>query len=289
MKKDYSIDAVLLAGKSDNYDLGVEYKPLLEINKKPMIKYVVDALYNSNYVDNIHIGGEKELNNVFGNYNSRVSVLESKENIVDNIMMLTEKADSKNVFIITSDLPLATNKNIDNFIEKCTNESYFDFCISYFLRDENYYKEFKEVKKSSSLKIPLLKNIPGIKNGCVFMANRESLLKLKEDEKILEIMNSLYSDRKGKPYEYVKKGIEKIGIRKKLLIYTILKGLIKSPFHIGGSNLFSILKKDLGNLIERKTGYSFLIRQCHSNLGVDVDSLSEAKEIEKILKKENKS
>ena len=43
---------VMAGGKGTRMDLDCE-KPLIEVNSKPMISYVIEALINSEYIDNI--------------------------------------------------------------------------------------------------------------------------------------------------------------------------------------------------------------------------------------------
>ncbi len=279
-----TIDALVLAGKSSNMDLGIEYKPLLGINNTPMIKYVVDALHNSKHIKDIYIGGKPELKNIFQNYNPRVYVLQSKQNILDNVLMLAENAKTKDVFLITADLPLSKSENIDNFIQECKKEKYFDACISYFLRDEKYYSTFKNIKKSSSLKIPFLK-IPEIKNGCVFMAKKNFLENIKQDKMLLGVSNMLYDKRKEKPNKYIKDIMKETNIS----YFDLAKSFLNSFFHINNPNFLEIIKSNAENLIKKKTGKIVLIKKCDSQLGIDVDRMHEAEMIEEILKKENKN
>lgn len=120
-----AVNAMVLAGRATG-DALKEYtrgssKALIDINGKPMIQYVTDALTAARQVDEIIIVGAKD--ELQGTLNGdRLRIIEGGESIVENIKIAARElpADQR-ILIATSDIPLITGEIVDAFIAQCQN------------------------------------------------------------------------------------------------------------------------------------------------------------------------
>jgi hypothetical protein len=302
MKKDYSFDAVVLAGKSklgidgnnefysplhlsDSFphylfhtkmtispeikdSIPIDYKSIVPVNGRPIVNYVMQALAESGYIKKIYVVGEKyRLNNIdFDKGKEKINFVDDKGSLLDNLIEGGNKTNTQKILYSTSDIPLITIQDINEFILKCYNRDEGHFYLSYYLK-EDYEKNFLG---SKSGKFYQLKE-KFVKNAGIFMLDREFLNEINKNNEFQGVISSLYSQRKS--------------------FLNLLGMLIKK-------NLFEIVSKYLSKdltieqaekILYNKMKYRFYGVESSSRTGVDVDSLSEAKEIEKILKKENKS
>jgi len=138
------LSAIILAGGEDNDRL--PNKPLIKINGKPMIKYVIDALKETGRVDKILVVGKKNLlkphikNDVY-------KIIESTESLIDNVMIgINELRNERRVLILTCDIPLITSEAILDFIEKA-EETECDFCYPIVKKELNDQK-YPEAKRT---------------------------------------------------------------------------------------------------------------------------------------------
>lgn len=112
---------VMAGGKGTRMDLDCE-KPLIEVNSKPMISYVIEALINSEYIDNILVAVSPNtpltskylekfpvtvINTSGDGYIEDLSeVLSNSDFVVENEVIMT----------IVSDLPFVTSSQIDDVL-----------------------------------------------------------------------------------------------------------------------------------------------------------------------------
>ncbi|MTI83334.1 MAG: hypothetical protein FH756_05375 [Firmicutes bacterium] len=118
------IDALVLAGSLNEGALSrcsaVRYEALIPIGKKSMVEHVVDALLNSKRINRIVlVGPEHELAGKFPG--QKVHIIKPKEDLVDNVVCgLKLLPGSRQVLVVTSDIPLLNPTAIDNFLDQCT-------------------------------------------------------------------------------------------------------------------------------------------------------------------------
>lgn len=123
------MNAVILAGdsQSDVAGISVPNKALLTICGKPMIEYVVDALYKSSFISNISIVGPVELLKDCLGYKVDYYV-EDEGSFFENLNSgIQPFIDDKEVIIAASDIPMLTHEVVDDFINCCLQQK-ADLC-----------------------------------------------------------------------------------------------------------------------------------------------------------------
>ena len=139
-------NALILAGTKEKGPLeiaeNVDNKALIMINGKPMIDYIVDALKNSENIDQIIVvGPEKELSPYIGKKVRKI--LNPGNSILENMESGFNFFDSNdNLLILTSDIPLITPEAIDEFLKICTErKAYIGYPL---ITKENIMKKYPE-------------------------------------------------------------------------------------------------------------------------------------------------
>jgi len=112
-------------------------KAFLDINGRPMVEYVLDAMVNSNRVDNIILIGPYE---ELSRFSSKVDqIIEDKGSLIDNIRAGIRSLPGDTLAIIsTTDIPLITSQIIDDFIERSIEEK-AEIC--YPIINKKYFEE----------------------------------------------------------------------------------------------------------------------------------------------------
>lgn len=281
MNKDYnpdfaekSIDAVVLAGKSklivpDNFNINIgdsidlRYKAIIPINEKPMLSYVVEAAIGSEYVNNIYIVGEEDkLNKTgFSRGKEKIKFVDDKGSFADNLIEGGNKSKSKKILYSTSDIPLITSKDIDNFIEGCSHRRDGHFYLAYYLK-EDYEKNFSGVKSSKFYQL----GEKFVKNGCIFMLDREFLNEINKNKEFQKVISYLYDQRKS--------------------AWKLLATLAKCHLlNLVSRYIFKNLTiEEAERILYEKTGYKFYGIESSPKAGVDIDSREELQKIEEIIK-----
>ncbi len=143
-------NALILAGTKEKGPLeiaeSVDNKALIMINGKPMIDYIVDALNNSENIDQIIVvGPEKELHPYIGKKVKKI--LNSGNSILENMESGFNFFDSNdNLLLLTSDIPLIIPEAIDEFLNICTKRK---LCIGYpIITKENIIKKYPETERT---------------------------------------------------------------------------------------------------------------------------------------------
>ncbi|WP_027339784.1 nucleotidyltransferase family protein [Halonatronum saccharophilum] len=115
------VDAVVLAGARNDGDLAgfsdQDYEALIEINKRPMIEYVIESLRGTPLIDRIIVVGPGELNVEGVN-----QVITAKGDLVSNIELGLKASLSPYTLIISSDIPLITPEAIESFLVECEED-----------------------------------------------------------------------------------------------------------------------------------------------------------------------
>lgn len=117
------MDALVMAGgRGSRMKLPIE-KPLLEINGRKLIEYVLDALEGSENIDNIHIAVSSngpETRKWLENCNRNINIIHTPgSGYVSDMISSVKSAAIRGPFImIMADLPLITSEMIDKIINR---------------------------------------------------------------------------------------------------------------------------------------------------------------------------
>jgi len=120
----YMVNCIILAGKEES-QLKTENKALIELQGKPMISYVIDALKASRYVGDIVVVGDRgQLSSI----SNEVNIIDHNGHILDNIRVGVDYfKENAMILIATCDIPLLTGEAVDDFIKKSL-ETKADIC-----------------------------------------------------------------------------------------------------------------------------------------------------------------
>ncbi len=172
------VNALILAGTVEfhKFDINnkIEYKQFHKLGKKKIIEYTINAVLKSKFIDSIFVIGNKEKLSFVKN--KRITILSEQENVVDNIRYAINKIkDNKRLLITTSDCPLITEKDIDQFISTSNQKS--DFVLG-FSTLNNFNKVMDKLNlkvKSEKLKLgffPIYKSSIRINNLFIIKPNK---------------------------------------------------------------------------------------------------------------------
>ncbi|GAH12951.1 unnamed protein product, partial [marine sediment metagenome] len=124
----------------------VDNKALIILDGMPMINYVVDALHNSENIDQILVvGPKKELHQYIGK--KVKEILNPGDSILENMEIgLNYFSSDDNLLLLTSDIPLITSEAIDEFLRICTKRK---ASIGYpVITKENIIKKYPETERT---------------------------------------------------------------------------------------------------------------------------------------------
>lgn len=117
------MDAFIMAG-GQGLRLGMDEKPCVDLLGKPMICYVVDALEESESIDDVYVTvspftphTERVVQNCYG---GNVKTIDTAgDNYVGDMVYAVEQAKvAEPLMVIMSDLPLITAGRIDSIVEE---------------------------------------------------------------------------------------------------------------------------------------------------------------------------
>ncbi|MGZ7116792.1 MAG: NTP transferase domain-containing protein [Methanobacterium sp.] len=109
---------IMAGGKGVRMEANAE-KPLLKINGKPMIQYIIDALESSKKIDEIIVATSKntpETTEYLKSLGIKTIITSGEDYINDLGMILSKYSESDVLLTITADLPLITGEIIDYVI-----------------------------------------------------------------------------------------------------------------------------------------------------------------------------
>ena len=118
------VNAVILAGTKncEPFTIGKqqEYKQYLELEKKPIVSYVINAALRAKRVDKIFIIADpKRINKLLAKYKSkersRIHLIENQESLMQSLLYCFQEWTPKGI-LLPSDAPFLQAKDIDNFI-----------------------------------------------------------------------------------------------------------------------------------------------------------------------------
>ena len=246
----------------------IDYKAIIKINNKPMVNYVMEALAESAYTKNIYVVGEKDqLDKAdIQRGKEKIKFVDDKGSFVDNLIGAGSKSRTKKIIYSTSDIPLITSKDIDNFIEGCSHRSNGYFYLAYYLK-EDYEKSFSGVKSGKFY--ALSKKL--VKNGCIFMLDQDFLNEINKNKSMKDTIAFLYSGRKKGLLPYLK-------LIPRYFSFALLGLLIKYKRR---TLTINEAEKILSGIIK----HNIVAIKSFPRVGIDVDSYEELQSIEKIIKK----
>ncbi|MFQ5975759.1 MAG: NTP transferase domain-containing protein [Candidatus Hydrothermarchaeales archaeon] len=118
------LDALVMAG-GEGKRLGLDEKPLVELDGKPLISYVLDALSGSRHIDNVVVSTSKHTKKTqefLKTYS--IKTIETKgADYVEDMVYAVKKLNFGKTLVVSSDLPLITSKDIDTVIEEYFRQS----------------------------------------------------------------------------------------------------------------------------------------------------------------------
>lgn len=163
------LDAIILAG---------DKKASIILNGKPMVQYVVDALYNSKYIKNIF---------VVGNLDGKVknaTIVKSGSSFYANLVSGINSAETNNVLISTCDIPLINSEMVDNYLNSCKS---YDADIFLPIIEKATSKKFNIERK---YRIHLKEG--DFRIGYLFLINKEIM----NNKKARPILEEMFNNRK---------------------------------------------------------------------------------------------
>jgi len=116
-------DAIILAGDSKkpftDEGNGTIPEALIDINGKPMVEYVIEALRSSAAIEQIYVVGPfAELTSALQEHH--VTVIAGGESVFENIKIALETVQPRGkVLIATCDIPLLTASAVNDFLKQC--------------------------------------------------------------------------------------------------------------------------------------------------------------------------
>ncbi|MBP2639208.1 MAG: MobA-like transferase domain containing protein [Firmicutes bacterium] len=118
------VDAIILAGGHNSKPLrrfaSEQYEALIDINGRPMVTYVAQALSASRNVDRIFVVGPNGLLETC-DFPDCTTIVESGRTIIDTIVSgMKALGHERHVLVVTADIPLLSPQAIDDFIAKCS-------------------------------------------------------------------------------------------------------------------------------------------------------------------------
>ncbi len=146
---DMNFDVLVVAGGKNDGALkqisNKEYESLIEIDGKPMVQHVIDAVKKVQEINDIVIVGPEELKNVTEN---EYNIITPKGRMINNIKRGIEGLNNDNhILIITSDIPLITPEIIREFLQKCKEEKKFALFYPVISKEINL-KRYPEVERT---------------------------------------------------------------------------------------------------------------------------------------------
>jgi adenosylcobinamide-phosphate guanylyltransferase len=134
------IALIMAGGKGSRMNFKGE-KPLIKIKKRPMIRYVIEALQNSDNIHEIIIATSKytpETDQYLKKNNMKTIMTDGKDYIHDLNLILSNFDPEDIILTITADLPLITPEIIDLVIDRYKRSSKPAMSV---LITENFYKK----------------------------------------------------------------------------------------------------------------------------------------------------
>ena len=253
----------------EHYFIGEEdYKPLLRINDKPIVQYVVDACKDSEYIEKIFVVGNKSR---LERQLKDCSIIENSDSIVRNAQKGYYESNSEwDAVFLGCDIPLIKKGHIDEFISDCL---IYDNGLFVSVVEQKYLTGYEmQNRRYFSLKEG------NYRWGNIFLGNPEKL----DLNKLNRIIDMLYKNRKllspavrGNLIRDLRKEIPFMEIFSKLMRYFVTSSFLKSKkLSINEIEKMAVdyLNIDL-KMIETK----------HYEPSLDIDSQEDLDYVEKLM------
>lgn len=119
------LDVVVLAGRQNTGKLAsvdtARWEALINIAGRPMLRWVLEALRASTFIEDIVVVGPDEVSEIAADY--RASTVAPSDDLVANVGLGIAGLSGKNmVACATSDIPLITASVLDSFFSQCENK-----------------------------------------------------------------------------------------------------------------------------------------------------------------------
>jgi len=164
--------AVLIGDRGKSRPIRGENKNFLEINGLPLFFYVLQALENSGYINQINIVGDRnrikkiiEKNIHFLKSPEKLVILEQGRSLFENALIASKNVlglegdriwvsnpelEEKAILFLPGDAPLITSQEIDEFVGNC-DLSRFDYFLG--MSTEEFLRPFYPSKKEKGIKM----------------------------------------------------------------------------------------------------------------------------------------
>jgi len=247
-------NAIVLAGgvsKELSADPVQMYEAFIDIGGKPMLYFVLNALLNSEKIDEIFVAGPIKLLAEL-DLPEKVKLVQSGETILDTVVNgITALGSLEKTLIVTVDVPFITTEAIDDFLMQCQAE------------EGDFYYPIIE-KSSSEAKFPQSKRTyvkltdGTFTGGNIFLVNPEII------PNCMRIAKQIIANRK-KPWR----------------LASLLGWLTLLKFIFGYLSL-EAAKKRASKILAMQ---GVVIISNYPEIGMDVDKLSDALLVEQYLVK----
>lgn len=132
--------ALILAGSRGEQAIDGENsnKALIKIGKQEMIFYVISTLKKIKDIDKIAVIGDKKVNRLLQNHVDYL--IEEDDSLFENILKgIRCFDDDENILILTSDIPMISQKSVEDFIRKAKREE-AEFCYPIVSKEDSERK-----------------------------------------------------------------------------------------------------------------------------------------------------
>ncbi len=267
-----SIDAVVLAGRNPVLDWGTDYEAILDINDKPMICYVVEALAESDYINNIYIVGEEDkLNKIDFSVEKEIKIVNGTGKYLDDFVNGGNASETEKILYSTCDIPLIEKVHIDGFIEDCAEKGEADLYLPYCIEEEDKRK-FPEIETRYVLEFPIGGNS---RTAYILLLNRYCLDKVNKNKDIKKIIASLDSTRE-----------ERIKIYEDIVKRNLSLRLLKLYIRYKRGTL---IVDEAGEFLSKLTRKNIVLIKSSSEIGTNIKSRKDLENIEEIMIKKSEN
>jgi GTP:adenosylcobinamide-phosphate guanylyltransferase len=243
------LDVVILAGAPAGSELSPDApelnKAMLNLGSKTMLQWIVDALKGASSTGRIVAVGDVRAEGLD-------KVVEPAGNLIDNVKLGINTADSEPVLVVCSDIPLLTPEAIDDFVARAPKDAGLVYPI---IRRE-------ACSKHPELKRTYLKTADGVfTGGNVMLLSRDFV------DRNWKTIQGAYEARK-KPVELAK--MIGIGVLLRVILAQAIPNVLKVAY----------LERTISRMLGGKVA-----AECseYPEIGEDVDKASDLEAVRKIL------
>jgi len=137
--------AVILGGQGEVLEGKLQNKSLLKIHDKAMIRYVIDALQETQCIDEILVIGDVEGLKKLA-LDPSVRLMQSSSSLIENIQRGIAAFPGERILISTSDIPMITKDALNDFVMQSMDLE-ADLCYS-IVEKETLKARYPEAKRT---------------------------------------------------------------------------------------------------------------------------------------------